>query len=174
MAIDALVQPLLALPIFRGLTPLQLTEIVRRAERIIYRPGDALTTENEMSDAAIIIISGSCLRVDDSGDPSQKSRGEIVPEGAMIAELAMLIDFPHTSTIIAQGAVKALRLTREKTLEFMQEEPDLAEHFCAIITARLKLLANDLKAIATGGDDATISPRLQRPKVEQTVVSQAT
>ncbi len=29
----------------------------------------------------------------------------------MIAELAMLIEFVHTTTVIAQGPVKALRLT---------------------------------------------------------------
>ena len=60
MAIDALVKPLLALPLFQGLSPLQLTEIVRRAERIIYRPGDAIVTENQTGDAAIVIISGKC------------------------------------------------------------------------------------------------------------------
>ncbi len=31
----------------------------RRAERIIYRPGDALVTEDQPSDAAIVIVSGN-------------------------------------------------------------------------------------------------------------------
>jgi CRP-like cAMP-binding protein len=167
MAFDALVQPLLALPLFRGLTPLQLMEIVRRAERIIYRPGDALISENRTSDAAIVIISGNCLRVDDSGDPSQKSRGEIVPEGAMIAELAMLIEIEHTTSIIAQGPVKALRLSRHKILELLEEDPKLALHFSGCITARLKLLANDLKAIDTASNDATMTPQLAPKNVEQ-------
>ena len=166
MAIDALVKPLLALPLFRGLTPLQLTEIVRRAERIIYRPGDALTMENQTSDAAIVIISGTCRRIDDNGD-AQKTRGEIVPEGAMIAELAMLIEIEHTTTIIAQGPVKALRLTRQKILALMEEDPTLAQHFSACITSRLKLLAKDLKAIDTGVDAATVSPQLPPTSADQ-------
>jgi CRP-like cAMP-binding protein len=163
MAIDALVKPLLALPLFRGLQPLALTELVRCAERIIYRPGDALTSENQPSDAAIVIISGTCLRVDESGDPSQRTRGEVVPEGAMIAELAMFIDIVHTTTIIAQGPVKALRFTRPKVLEMMEENPAVAQHFGSCITARLKLLANELKSIDLGGGDATIP--LQLPRV---------
>ncbi len=167
MAIDALVKPLLDLPLFQGLTPLRLTEIVRRAERIIYRSGDAIITENQASDAAIVIISGSCLRIDDNGDPSKKSRGEAVPEGAMIAELAMLIELIHTTTIIAQGPVKALRITRQKTHELMQEDPDLASHFSACIVSRLKLLANDLKAIATSDDDVTITPQLPQTGADQ-------
>jgi len=166
MAIDALVKPLLALPLFRELAPLQLMEIVRRAERIIYRPGDALISENQTSDAAIVIISGNCLRIDDNGDPTQRSRGEVVPEGSMIAELAMLIEIEHTTTIIAQGTVKALRLTRSKILELMEEDPALALHFGACIASRLKLLANDLKAIDMGSEDATIPRQLASKSVE--------
>lgn len=156
MAIDALVKPFLALPLFRGLTPLQLTEIVRRAERIIYRAGDALTIEGQRSDAAIVVISGTCLRIADTGITSEKSRGEIVPEGALIAELAMMIEIDHSATIIAQGAVKALRLARQKMLELMEEDPTLAQHFSACIASRLKLLANDLKTIDMGSEGATI------------------
>lgn len=147
MALDALVKPLLALPIFDGLSPLQLTEIVRRAERIVFRPGDAIIAENQPGDAAIIVIAGNCIRVDDNGDPARKSPAEKIPEGAMIAELAMLVEIVHTTTVIAQGPVKALRLVRQRMAELMQEDPEIARHFSANITARLKLLANDLKAI---------------------------
>ncbi|MBS0234346.1 MAG: cyclic nucleotide-binding domain-containing protein [Proteobacteria bacterium] len=157
MAIDALVKPLLALPLFQGLSPLQLTEIVRRAERVIYRSGDAIVVENQPGDAAIVIIAGNCIRIDDNGDPSQKSGGETLPEGVMIAELAMLIDLVHTTTVIAQGPVKALRLTRQRMSELMEEDPSLAQHFSARIISRLKLLANDLKAIDTAAEDATIA-----------------
>ena len=163
MAIDALVRPLLALPLFRGLSPLQLTEIVRRAERIIFRPGDALVVENEEADAAVVIISGPCVRIDDVGDRTTRSRGEIVPEGSMLAELAMLIDFVHTTTVIAQGPVKALRLTRERMRELMDEDPALAEHFSACIFNRLKLLADELKSIDSLIGDARIPAQISAP-----------
>ncbi|WP_414464300.1 cyclic nucleotide-binding domain-containing protein [Hyphomicrobium sp. DY-1] len=173
MAINALVQPLLAQPLFRGLSPSQLTEIVRCAERIIYRSGDALIAEHQPSDASILVISGTCLRIDDNGDPSQKTRGEVVPEGSIIAELAMLIEIEHVTTIIAQGPVKALRLPRQKILALMQDDPSLAQHFSACITSRLKLLANDLKAIDTSEDDATIPPLLQPQSADQAAAAQA-
>jgi CRP-like cAMP-binding protein len=172
MAIDALINPLLALPLFRGLTPSQLTELVHCAERIIYRPGDALITESQPSDAAIVVISGSCFRVDDDGDPSQKSRGETVPEGAMIAELAMFVELDHTTTIIAKEPVKALRFSRPKILELMESDPELARHFSACIAARLKLLANDLKAIDTSVDDATITAQLPQLSSNQAAAAQ--
>ncbi|WP_045834738.1 cyclic nucleotide-binding domain-containing protein [Hyphomicrobium sp. 99] len=158
MAIDALVKPLLALPLFKGLTPLQLTEIVRRAERIIYRPGDVIIAEDETSDAAIVIVSGSSVRINDNGEAPQKSGGEPLPEGAMIAELAMFIEIVHTTTVIAQSPVKALRLTRQKMHEMMQADTELAQHFSSCIITRLKLLANDVKAVDTLMEQATIAP----------------
>ena len=121
MAIDALVKPLLSLPLFRGLPPLQLTEIVRRAERVIYAPGDVIAAENQLSDAAIVIVSGNCIRLDDDGG---QLHGEQLPEGSMISELAMLVEVTHISTIIAQGPVKALRMTRERMRELMEDEPE--------------------------------------------------
>src|SRR6185312_9069931 len=137
MAIDALVKPLLSLPLFRGLPPLQLTEIVRRAERVIYAPGGVIATENQIADAAIIIISGRCVRLEDEGDAS---RGEPLPEGTMVSELAMLVEVVHASTVIAQDRVKALRLTRNSMRELMEEEPELAEHFSSHICGRLHRL----------------------------------
>jgi CRP-like cAMP-binding protein len=173
MAIDALVKPLLSLPLFRDLAPLQLVEIVRRAERIVYRPGDAIVAENQVGDAAIVIISGSCLRIDDNGDPAQKSRGELVPEGSMIAELAMLIEFVHTTTIIAQGPVKALRITRHRLHQLMEEDPALADHFSASIVARLKLLAKDLKAIDPDRNGANVRSSLPRAPTDNATGARA-
>lgn len=160
MAIDALVKPLLALPLFQGLAPLQLTEIVRRAERIIYRPGDVIVAEDEASDAAIVIVSGNSVRINDNGEAPQKSRGEPLPEGVMIAELAMFIELVHTTTVIAQGPVKALRLTRQKMHELMEEDAELAQHFSSCIITRLKLLAKDVKAVDAIMERATIAPQL--------------
>ena len=152
MAIDALVQPLLALPLFKGLTPLQLTEIVRRAERIIYRPGDVIISEDEPSDAAIVIVSGNSIRLNDTHD------GELLPEGVMIAELAMFIEIVHTTTVIAQSQVKALRLTRHRMHEVMQADKALAQHFSSCIVTRLKILAQDVKAVDALMEQATVAP----------------
>jgi CRP-like cAMP-binding protein len=144
MAIDALVKPLLSLPIFRGLKPLQLTEIVRRAERIVYAPGTVIVAENQMSDAAILIVSGNCIRLDDDAEPS---RGELLPEGSIVAELAMLVEVVHVSTIVAQDRVKALRLARSEMREMMEEDPALVEHFSSHIVGRLHVLADELSAV---------------------------
>ena len=144
MAIDALVKPLLRLPLFQGLKPLQLTEIVRRAGRVVYKAGDTLIEEDKIGDCAIIIVSGEAARVrsDEHGSPA-----DTVGEGSMIAELAMLVETVHSATIVARTPVKALKITREDMHEQMADDPKLAEYMMGKIAKRLHALAAEVRAI---------------------------
>jgi len=144
MAIDALVKPFLSLPLFRDLKPLQISEIARRAERIVYRAGDVIAREDQTADAAILIVSGTCVRRTVDGN---KTREEFLPEGSLVAELAMLVEIVHPTTILARDQVKALKLAREKVHELMAEDPALAAHFSSLMLKRLQALASDLLAV---------------------------
>jgi len=134
MAIDALVRPFLALDLFRGLKPLQVTEIVRRADRIVYRPGDVIIRENEEGDAAILLVAGEAVRL--SGN--FKASAEALPEGALLGEMAMLIETQHSTTVVARSAVRALRITRSELYDLMAEDPKIADHFVQKISGRLR------------------------------------
>ncbi len=155
MAFDSLIPPLLQVPLFRGLKPLQITEIARRAERTVYRPGDTLIEEGGDADAAILIVSGEAVRV--SG-PTGFGRAENVPTGSLLAEMGMLIETQHTSTVVARTPIRALRITRAEMIEQMAEDPDLADHLVQRIASRLTALAQELRAI-----DARLGPADDKP-----------
>jgi CRP-like cAMP-binding protein len=144
MAAEALVIPFLSLPLFRDLKAQQLGEIARSAERIIYHSGDTIVAEDQHSDAAILIVSGTCVRQTKSGDTTKE---EFLPEGSLVAELAMLVEVVHPATIVAKGQVKGLRLSREKMQELMQSDLDLAAHFSSHILKRLHAMAKDLLTV---------------------------
>jgi len=144
MAIDALVKPFLSLPLFRDLNQRQLSEIAHQAERIVYRPGDTIVAEDQLAEAAVLIVSGTCAR---RTDPKDATHEELLPEGSLIAELAMLVEVVHPTTIIAKDQVKALRLPREKMHQLMQSDVDLAERFSSHILKRLRSMTQDLLAI---------------------------
>ncbi|AGK59642.1 Crp/Fnr family transcriptional regulator [Hyphomicrobium denitrificans 1NES1] len=144
MAIDALVRPFLSLPLFRDLKPLQISEIARHAERIVYRNGDVIAAEGQSADAAILIVSGTCVR---RAVDRKKTRDEFLPEGSLVAELAMLIEVIHPTTIVARDQVKALKIARERMHELMQQDVDMAAHFSSLILKRLHTLADDLLAV---------------------------
>ncbi|MDX2290388.1 MAG: cyclic nucleotide-binding domain-containing protein [Hyphomicrobiaceae bacterium] len=157
MAIDALVKPLLSVAIFQGLKPLQITEIARRAERVVYKPGDVIISEDGDGDAAILIVAGDAVRV--SG-PDSDGTPEPVQPGSLVGEMAMLVETQHSSTIVARGSVRALRITRTDLHAQMEDDPALADHFVQKIAGRLNRLAKELRTIdaalgGLGGTDRT-------------------
>lgn len=153
MAIDQLVRPLLGVELFQGLKPLQITEIARRADRIVFRPGDVIVAEDTTGDAAILIVAGEAARV--SG-PGLGGDVEPVQPGSLVGEMAMLVDTIHSSTVVARSAVRALKISRSELLEQMEADPALAEHFVARISGRLSRLAADLRAIDCALDQTAL------------------
>lgn len=145
MAIDALVRPLLGLQIFQGLKPLQITEIVRRADRIVYRPGDMIICEDSQGDAAVVIIAGNAVRV--SGPALLADHEEAIPAGALLGEMAMLIETEHSSTVVARSLVRGLRISRAEIHAQMAEDNALADHFMRRITGRLSAILDELRGI---------------------------
>jgi len=144
MAIDALVLPLLNVPLFQGLKPLQLTEIARRADRIVYKPGDVIVTAHAEPDAAVLVISGEAVRTE---GPGLKDGAEAIPAGALISEMTMLIATECTSTVVARTPVRALRITRAEMLAQMTADPTLADHFIEKISGRLSSFVDGLREI---------------------------
>ena len=144
MALDALVLPLLNVPLFQGLKPLQLTEIARRADRIVYKPGDVIVAANAEPDAAVLVVSGEAVRTE---GPGLGDGAEAIPAGALISEMTMLIETACASTVVARTPVRALRITRSEMLAHMSDDPTLADHFIEKISGRLNAFVSGLKEI---------------------------
>jgi CRP-like cAMP-binding protein len=145
MAIDAFVLPLLNVPLFQGLKPLQLTEIARRADRIVYKPGDVIVTAHGELDAAVLVVSGEAVRTEGPG--LETGANEALPAGALISEMTMLIETECTSTVVARTPVRALRITRQEMQAHMVSDPSLADHFVAKIAGRLSSFMESLREI---------------------------
>lgn len=145
MAIDALVLPLLNVPLFQGLKPLQLTEIARRADRIVYKPGDVIVTAHGEPDGAVLVVSGEAVRTEGPG--LEDGGKEDIPAGALISEMTMLIQTECASTVVARTPVRALRITRSEMLAHMTDDPSLADHFIEKISGRLSSFVEGMKAI---------------------------
>lgn len=144
MALDQIVGKLTRQPIFRGLTPAQLREIARRAERVVYNPGSVIIEENRESEGAILLVSGEATRV--SG-PELKTRLEPIPDGALLCEPGMLVDTHHGSTVVARTQVRALLITREGLHEQMLTDPTIADQLTANLGHRLSQLAVELRRV---------------------------
>jgi CRP-like cAMP-binding protein len=142
MAIDKLVAPLMRVPLFAALKPLQLTEIARQAERLTFRLGSTITRAGEPGDGAYLVVAGEAVRVPAGGGPAQA-----VEPGSLVGELAMLTEHVYGATVVAQGRVNALKITRAGLHAQMREDPKLAEHFTSLLAARLMRVAEEMRSI---------------------------
>lgn len=132
--------------IFQGLDRRQIGEIARHAERIVYKPGQHLIDHGTVGDSAVLVVMGKAVRTQGPGSLPGDPSAEIDP-GSLLGEMAMLIDAEHTSTIVAETEVRALKINRQDLLAQMHEDPTVAEHFVAKIAERLHKVAGELRRI---------------------------
>ncbi len=144
MAADLIVRALARLPLFEGLTLVQLNEIARRAEHVLYHPGATIMEENTEGHVAILIVSGEAVRV--SG-PELKSRSEPVTAGSLLGETAMLVETLYGSTVVARGHVRALHIKRDELHAQMLADPAVADRLVQNIAQRLLRLGDELRRI---------------------------
>jgi signal-transduction protein with cAMP-binding, CBS, and nucleotidyltransferase domain len=135
--------PLLRVPLFAKLKPLQITELARQAERIKFRAGAVITKAGVPVDGAFLIVSGTA----EQKAPGVLSAPERVEQGALVVELAMFVEYVPSTTVIASERVLCLKLTRASMHEQMSADPALARHFENILVERLKRTAADLRAV---------------------------
>ena len=134
------------LPLFRGLSPLQIAAIARRAERVAYQPGAVIIEENALAEAAVLIIAGTAARV--SG-PELAARSEPVAAGSLLGEAAMLVETTYGSTVVARTAVRAVHITRDAMQEQMLQDPLLADRLVQNLAKRLTAFADELRRVDT-------------------------
>ncbi len=159
MAIDAFSNALRHLEIFQGLKPLQITEIARNADRIVFRDGQTIITAGTPGDGAFVIMGGEAIALPDSerGLPAER-----IEEGTLLGEMAMLIEHDYAVTVIAKGQVRAIKINRQALHAHMLDEPAMAQHFVSRISAKLTKVALELRRIdqslslAAGEPDASL------------------
>lgn len=155
MSIDKVIAPLLRVPLFAGLTSVQLSEIAAHTERIAFRRGTTITEAGVQGDGAYLIVSGDAV--------SKSERPSAVPPqpielGSLIGELAMLVDHIYGVTVVADGRVHCLKILRAALYRQMEADPELADHFASLLAARLTQVAIEMHRIdqilADRGQDA--------------------
>ena len=144
MAIDRIAQRLGDLDIFHGLTPAQMERIAREAERIIFRDGQVMATAGTEADGAFVLISGQASV---RADPASTTQIDAIETGSMIAEPAMLVEHEFGLTVVAEGEVRAIKITRDKLREWMLDDPSMTDHFVGRIATRLTRVAIELRLI---------------------------
>lgn len=142
MSANRLIGSALKVPLFYGLPEDQMSALLNRAERVVYYAGERLIESGTYGDAAFLIVSG---RGSEIHPLSPTQRFEPIGPGALVGEMAMLIETQHHVDVIADETIKAVRFSRTLIQAMMAESPDLADHFVRTIAGRLSDLAAEMR-----------------------------
>jgi CRP-like cAMP-binding protein len=110
-----------------------MTDILWRFEDMTpkrFAAGDALTQEGRETGKLFVLKSGTV----------EVRRGGVVvatigEPGAVIGEMSVLLDRPHTASVVAVTAVEAYGL--DEGLKFLEQRPALALHVAVLLAERL-------------------------------------
>lgn len=155
MSIERMVRSTLSVPLFYGLDPEQMSALLDKAERVTYQPGEHLIETGEFGDAAIFVVSGRATQFNplSSLDPHDP-----VEPGALVGEMAMLVETQHHLTVVADEPMKAVKFTRAMIQAEMADDPSLADHFVRRIASRLSDLAVKMRALDSASQRQTAGP----------------
>jgi CRP-like cAMP-binding protein len=142
MAIHLVLESLRRVPLFAGLTPEQIAEVGRGAQRRAFSQGEVIAVAGETADGAYLIMSGEAVSKAGPREP-----GKPVEPGSLVGELAMLVDHDYGTTVVAKGWVDCLKLERTTLRDQMQADPDLAERIAEVIRDRVSQVAAELQVV---------------------------
>lgn len=142
MSFNSLVTSLSRVELFRGLTCAQLERLARCAERAIYPSRQTIVRQGEIANASILIVSGSAVRCDE--EVRSASSDGVLSAGALIDDMAMLIDVTANATVVSRETVRALKFPRASIHAQMIRDPSLSEHFIEKVRMQLAACSHEL------------------------------
>jgi CRP-like cAMP-binding protein len=136
------------LPIFRGMAADDLSMLAFSCERLLFRSGELITEEGKLGQAAYVILSGSARISEGEGE---RRRVHMISPGAIIGEMAMLVEYGYGSSVVAMEETEVLEINRKLIHMMMRDFPHIAEHFSTRIHSRLAIMADNLRRLEEKG-----------------------
>lgn len=135
------IETLESVPFFRRVDGEALRLIAFAAEARTTKPGDVLFRAGEASDGGYVVMSGA-IRLE--GDPA----GPLVAEkGALIGELALIIDTQRPFTAIVSEAGHVLKISRGVFRRVLDEYPATADALHELIAGSMVDTVRGLAAV---------------------------
>jgi CRP/FNR family cyclic AMP-dependent transcriptional regulator len=119
------------MPLFAGLDPAHLEDVLGVGRRVSYEPGQAIVERGDPGDAMYIVIDGAA-EVDVGG------RFHRLQQGDFFGEMAVLAGRPREATVTAVEPVEALRIPADDFQAFLVEHPHVAVGMLKSLVERLR------------------------------------
>ncbi len=119
-------------PVFSTLSPELLEPILASGEARTFHAGETIVRQGDPGDDLHVILEGR-VRVERGGRAL-----ETLAEGEFFGEVAVLDGRPRSADVVAETAVRTLRLSREVVRDALEREPRAAWAMLQVLAARLR------------------------------------
>lgn len=124
MTLEAEVQSLRQVPMFRGIEPSRLKLLAFTSERISFAAGQKFFAQGDAADAAYVILDGKAEVVLESKEGSLTVAE--LGRNALVGEMGILSDNPRSATVKASEASSALRIDKRVFLDLLTQFPQMS------------------------------------------------
>jgi HEAT repeat protein len=122
-------------PLFADLTPSDLDRVARIADERGYADGEAIAAEGELGEELHIVVDGA-IRVIQDRDGSEHGIARRTA-GDVVGEMSLITRAPRMASLIADGAVRTIRIGRREFESMLRERPDVALAVMRVLAQRL-------------------------------------
>jgi CRP/FNR family transcriptional regulator, cyclic AMP receptor protein len=135
-------------PIFRHLSPDELTHLARASRRVVFQPGDALVRKGEEGDCVYVILEGRVEALANEAVVSWLAAGDTV------GDMSLFDGRPRSATCVALTPTTCLRLDREAFLNAARRNWSMTVGLFSVLADRIRqadeLLAEHARDPLTG------------------------
>ncbi len=144
MSLEKEVEILKRIPLFSNIDNSKLKLMCFASERMTFTAGEVLCRQGEPGDSAFIILDGKAdVQVD---KPEGKMTVATLSTNDIVGEIAILCDVPRTATVVAQGELTALKVTKDFFFRMVGDFPEVAVEIMRVLAHRLEQTTAQLMA----------------------------
>lgn len=136
MSLNQEVELLKKIPLFAKIETSKLKLLAFTSERVSFRAGETVFEQDQIGDAAYIIMDGEADVIRSGPDgPVVLAR---VKRNDFVGEIAILCDVPRTATVKARTDLTTLRISKDLFFRLVNEFPQMAVEIMRVLAHRLE------------------------------------
>lgn len=135
-----------AIPTFALLDSASLRSVAERAAELELAAGQVLFQAGEPSDGGYVIVAGALALLPGDGVCEERQVGP----GALVGELALLVEGPRPATARAVESTRLLHIPRQTFMQVLEHAPQAAERLRRSIGGRLEGFLHELDTVREG------------------------